>query len=122
MIRFGLTLRPFDQQPLFGRRFAALGVVACRTHPPTSEPRAQRRIAAVAPLDLLPGIGGTMSWLRRVDASRRDVAACLADRGPFWAWVATLLRQAARPSWSPTLGDPQDFFVALGNEPAAYWA
>ena len=60
MIRFGLTLRPFDQQPLFGRRFAALGVVARRTHPPTGEPRDKRRIAAVAPLDLLPGIGGKL--------------------------------------------------------------
>ena len=42
MIRFGLTLRPFDQQPLFGRRFAAFGVVARRTHPPTGEPRDKR--------------------------------------------------------------------------------
>ena len=58
VIRFGCALRPFDQQPLFGRRFAAPGVVVRRTHPPSGKPRGQWRVAAVTPLDLLPGIGG----------------------------------------------------------------
>ena len=46
MIRLGGALRPLNQQPLFGRGFAAPGVAARRTHPPTGKPRSQRRIAA----------------------------------------------------------------------------
>ena len=58
VIRFGFALRPLDQQPLFCRRLAPPGVVMCRANPPSGEPRTQRRVAAVPPLDLLPGIGG----------------------------------------------------------------
>ena len=58
VVRFGFALRPFDQQPLFIRGFVPLRVIMCRTHPRASESRRQRRVAAVAPGDLLPGIGG----------------------------------------------------------------
>ena len=49
VIRFGVALRPLDQQPLLWRGFAALGVVVRRTDPPSGEPRGQRRIASVSP-------------------------------------------------------------------------
>ncbi len=76
VIRFGLALRPLDQQPLLWRRFIPPGVVMCRTHPPSGEPRAQRRVAAVPPFDLLPGSGvelqsqrlGRHGTMRRVTA------------------------------------------------------
>ena len=57
VIWFGCALRPFDQQPLFGRGFAAPGVVMCWAHPPSGKPRRQLRVAAVPPRDLLPGVG-----------------------------------------------------------------
>ena len=42
VVRLGLALRPLDQQPLFGCRFAAVGVIMRRPHPQ----RAKREIRA----------------------------------------------------------------------------
>ena len=55
-----VRLRPqaTDQQPLLRCWLAPPGVVMCRANPPSGEPRGQWRVAAVAPLDLSPGIGG----------------------------------------------------------------
>ena len=60
VIRFGFALRPLDQQPLLRCWLAPPGVVMCRANPPSGEPRVQWRVAAVAPRDLLPGIGGKL--------------------------------------------------------------
>ena len=60
VIRFGVALRPLDQQPLLCCWLAPSGVVMCRTNPPAGKPRGQWRVAAVAPCNLLPGIGGKL--------------------------------------------------------------
>ena len=54
VIRFGFTLRPLDQQPLFSRRLAPPGVVVGRADLPSGKPRGWWRVAAVPPGDCLP--------------------------------------------------------------------
>jgi hypothetical protein len=82
VVRLGFAVRPFDQQPLFIRGFVPPGVVMGRTHPQSSKSRRQRRVAAVPPGNLLPGIRGKFSAsvlteTGRCASSRRN---CLAGR------------------------------------------
>src|SRR6201997_5202496 len=64
VIRLGFPLRPLDQQPLLGRGFAPLVVIVRRANAPAGKPRRERRVAAVSPSDLLPGIGGKFQGQR----------------------------------------------------------
>jgi len=76
VVRFGITLRPLDQQPLLWRRLAAPSVVMCRAHPTSGKLRGQWRVATVPPCDLLPGVSGKLQsqCLRRHRLMRRVTA------------------------------------------------
>src|SRR5271157_4060112 len=76
VVRLGFALRPLDQQPLLLRRLVPLSIAVCRANPPASKPRSQRRVAAVPPGHLLPGIAGKLQS-QRLDRDRpiRVVAA-----------------------------------------------
>ncbi len=63
------ALGPLDQQPLFRRRLASLGVFARRADPQPGKARGQRYVASFSPFDLLPGIGGELHC-ERFDRNR----------------------------------------------------
>src|SRR5271166_2790996 len=129
VVRFGFTVRPLDQQPFFGCWLAPPGVVMCGANPPSGEPRAQWRVAAVSPLDLLPGTGGEFQSQRLgCDRPMRRVAtqplagptAARAGRRRQWCFARSPDRrggQDARYVSPPKFADPSTQFavVAVGR-------
>src|SRR4051812_7897548 len=55
--RFGLVLRPFDQAPRLGTRFATAGIALSRTDPHGGEAGRQFGVAALTPGDAPKGFG-----------------------------------------------------------------
>src|ERR1700734_1468412 len=82
VIRFGCAVGPLDQQPLFSCRLRPLGIAMRRAHAQAGKARGQVCIAALPPVDLLPGIDRKLQG-QRLDRDRlKPLVATLADGTP----------------------------------------
>src|SRR5438045_1284407 len=64
--RLGFSLRPLDQQPLFGARLGQQGIAMCRSHPLPRKARTEPVCGALAPRDGLP------RFCRQAESERLD--------------------------------------------------
>src|SRR5690349_11086909 len=97
--RLGISLRPLDQQPLFGPGFGALGVAMRRGHPHGGETRGQLTPGSLAPSDLAPVL------CRQAERQRLERHRLVLRIAPQLGRAPATARPGKRRQW-PGAGRP----------------